>query len=68
MAELSRPTTYEGKLALAQRLVKAAQYRTDPKLAVRELCEAMGELMTALIEKEQGAGGGGKATTNQASS
>ena len=57
MAELSRPTTYAGKLALAQRLAKAAQYRTDPKLAVRELCEALGELLTALIEKEQGSGG-----------
>lgn len=57
MAELSRPTTYEGKLAFAQRLVKAAQYRTDPKVAVRELCEALGELVTALIEREQTTGG-----------
>ena len=52
MAELSRPTTYAGRLALVQRLVKAAQYRTDPKLAVRELCEALGELTTALLERE----------------
>ena len=52
MAELSRPTTYTGKLALVQRLVKSAQYRNDPKLAVRELCEAIGELTTALLERE----------------
>jgi hypothetical protein len=65
MAELSRPTTYEGKLALAQRLVKAAQYRTDPKLAVRELCEAVGELLTALVEKEQAAGGEPKPSTGK---
>ncbi len=52
MAELSRPTTYAGKLAFAQRLVKSAQFRTDPKLAVRELCEAIGEIATALLERE----------------
>lgn len=61
MAELSRPTTYLGKLQLAQRIAKAAQYRTDPKLAVRELCEALGELTTALIEREQAQGGGSAA-------
>jgi hypothetical protein len=57
MAEYSRPTTYLGKLELAQRLVKSAQYRTDPKLAVRELCEAIGELATALLERERGEAG-----------
>jgi hypothetical protein len=33
-------------------LVRSAQFRTDPKLAVRELCEAMNELTTALLERE----------------
>jgi hypothetical protein len=52
MPDIPRPTTYAGKLALVQRLVRSAQYRTDPKLAVRELCEAMGELTAALLERE----------------
>ncbi len=56
MAEFSRPTTYVGKLEFVQRLAKAAQYRNDPKLAVRELCEALGELTAALLEREQGRG------------
>ena len=47
MADIPRPTTYAGKLALVQRLVRSAQFRTDPKLAVRELCEAMNELTAA---------------------
>jgi hypothetical protein len=55
MADIPRPTTYAGKLALVQRLVRSAQFRTDPKLAVRELCEAMGELTTALLEREPAA-------------
>ncbi|HLN29548.1 MAG TPA: hypothetical protein VK395_17500 [Gemmataceae bacterium] len=53
MADFSRPTTYIGKLEFAQRLAKSATYRTDPKLAVRELCEAIVELTTALLEREQ---------------
>ena len=57
MPEIARPTTYAGKLALVQRLVRSAQYRTDPKLAVRELCEALGELTAALLEREPSAGG-----------
>jgi hypothetical protein len=52
MTEMHRPTTYIGKLEFAQRMVKAAQYRTDPKLAVRELCEAIAELTAALLERE----------------
>ena len=52
MPDIPRPTTYAGKLALVQRLVRSAQFRTDPKLAVRELCEAMGELTAALLERE----------------
>ncbi len=50
--ELSKPTSYTGRLAYAQRLVKTAQFRTDPKLAVRELCEAIGEITAALLERE----------------
>jgi hypothetical protein len=46
-----------GKLSFAQRLIRTAQFRTDPKLAVRELCEAMGEIAAALLEREQAQGG-----------
>ena len=56
MAEFSKPTTYAGRLAYAQRLVKAAQFRTDPKLAVRELCEAIGEIASAGLSRLQPAG------------
>ncbi len=54
MPELQRPTTYIGKLEFAQRVVKAATFRTDQRQAVRELCEARTELLVALIEREQG--------------
>ena len=57
MPDIPRPTTYAGKLALVQRLVRSAQFRTDPKLAIRELCEAMGELTAALLEREPPAEG-----------
>jgi len=49
-----KPLPYLGRLQKAQRLMKSALYRHDPKLAVRELCEAIDELTTALIEREQG--------------
>jgi hypothetical protein len=49
-----KPLPYLGRLQKAQRLVKSAMYRSDPKLAVRELCEAVAELTTALIEREGG--------------
>ena len=52
MVELTRPTTYLAKLQLAQRLAKTAQFRSDAKLAVRELCEALCELTAALLERE----------------
>jgi hypothetical protein len=45
---------YLGRLQKAQRLVKSALYRSDPKLAVRELCEAIDELTIALLDREQG--------------
>ena len=54
MAEFSRPATYLGKLQFAQRVIKAAQFRTDHKQAVRELCEGMAELLIALIDREEG--------------
>ena len=53
MPEFSRPATYLEKLRFAERVIKAAQFRSDQKQAVRELCEAMTELVTALIEREQ---------------
>ena len=49
-----KPLPYLGRLQKAQRLVKSAMFRNDQKLAVRELCEALGELATALLEREQG--------------
>ena len=49
-----KPLPYLGRLQKAQRLVKSALYRHDAKLAVRELCEAIDELTSALIEREQG--------------
>ena len=54
MAEFSRPATYLGKLQFAQRVVKNATFRADPKQAVRELCEGMSEVITALLDREQG--------------
>jgi hypothetical protein len=54
MAEFTpKPLPYDERLAKAQRTVKAAQHRADPRLAIRELCEAIGELITALQEREQ---------------
>jgi hypothetical protein len=53
MAEFSRPTAYIDKLAFVHRTVKAASFRNDKNLAIRELCEAMTELANALIEREQ---------------
>jgi hypothetical protein len=40
-------------LVKVQRIIKAVQFRTDPKLAIHELCEALAELTTALREREQ---------------
>ncbi len=53
MPEFSRPTAYIDKLQFVQRTVKAATFRNDKNLAIRELCEAMTELANALIEREQ---------------
>jgi hypothetical protein len=54
MPDFSRPVTYVEKLRFAERVVKAAQFRHDQKQAVRELCEAMTELISALLEREPG--------------
>ena len=54
MAEFARPSTYIDKLLFAQRVIKAATFRHDQKQALRELCEAMTELVAALIDREQG--------------
>ena len=54
MPEFSRPTSYIDKLLFAQRVIKAAQFRHDQKQALREMCEAMTELVAALVEREQG--------------
>jgi hypothetical protein len=51
--EYSRPSAYIDKLLFAQRVVKAAQYRADSKQAMRELFEALTELIAALVEREQ---------------
>jgi hypothetical protein len=48
-----KPMSFPERLAYAQRIVKSATYRTDPKLAIRELCEALMEVTVALIEREQ---------------
>jgi hypothetical protein len=52
--EFARPTTYVDKLLFAQRVIKTATFRHDQKQALRELCEAMTELVAALLEREQG--------------
>lgn len=53
MAELARPASYIDKLRLAERVVKAAQYRPDQRQLIRELCEALTVLVAALLEREQ---------------
>jgi hypothetical protein len=48
-----KPLPYAERLEKVQRILKAATHRTDSKLALRELCEALAELTTALQEREQ---------------
>jgi hypothetical protein len=64
MPEFVRPSAYLARLELVQRLVKSAQYRTDPKLAVRELCEALLEMSGALIDHDKASNPAG-ATENK---
>jgi hypothetical protein len=47
--------SYPAMLQKVQRLVRSAQFRTDQKLAIRELCEAIGELADGLLEREHAA-------------
>jgi hypothetical protein len=54
MADLSGPTTYLEKLQFAHRVIRGAKFRNDQKQAIRELCEAAYELVTALLEREEG--------------
>jgi hypothetical protein len=54
MPDFARPAGYLDKLLFVQRTVKAATFRNDKNQALRELCEAMTELVVALIEREQG--------------
>jgi hypothetical protein len=51
-----KPQSYIDRVTKALRIVKIAQYRPDQRLAVRELCEAVLELATALQERELGQG------------
>jgi hypothetical protein len=53
MADLTGPVTYLEKLQFAQRAVRGAKFRNDPKLALRELCEGVYEMVTALLEQEE---------------
>jgi hypothetical protein len=54
MPEYSRPATYIDKLRFAERVVKAAQFRHDQRQALRELGEAITEIVAALLEREEG--------------
>ena len=53
--EIPKPLSYVARLQKIQRLVRSAQFRTDQKLAIRELCEAIAELADGLLERELGA-------------
>jgi hypothetical protein len=48
--------SYVARLQKVQRLVRSAQFRSDQKLAIRELCEAIAELADGLLEREHGEG------------
>jgi hypothetical protein len=54
MPGITGPQTYLDKLLFAQRVVKAAQFRFNQRQAVAELCERLSELISALVEREQG--------------
>jgi hypothetical protein len=52
--EIPKPLSYVARLQKIQRLVRSAQFRSDQKLAIRELCEAVAELADGLLERELG--------------
>lgn len=54
---------YVPRLEKVVRIVKAAQFRVDQKLATRELCEALLELAGALLDREQANSPGAKPPT-----
>ena len=54
MAESTGPTTCLEKLQFAQRVVRAARFRTDQKQALRELGEGIYEVILALLDREEG--------------
>jgi hypothetical protein len=62
MPEFSKPLSYTEHLQKVQRLARSAQYRTDPKLAIRELCEALAEITDALLAREQAPSSSSEAT------
>jgi hypothetical protein len=53
MAEFARPAAYLDRLRVAERAVKSASYRHDPKLAHRELCEGILILLETLIAEAE---------------
>ncbi len=53
---IPKPLPYVEHLQKVQRILRSAQFRTDQRLALRELCEALTELTTGLLEREQGEG------------
>jgi hypothetical protein len=53
MAEPSRPAAYLDRLRVAERIIKSASFRHDPKLAIRELCEGGLALLEALIAEAE---------------
>lgn len=54
MAEFSpKNQKFLDRLLHAQRAIKSATYRPDIRLAVREICEAVTELVGGLLDKEQ---------------
>jgi hypothetical protein len=54
MPDFVGPTSYLEKLQFAQRVVRGAKFRNDQKQALRELCEGVYELVTALLNREEG--------------
>jgi hypothetical protein len=51
--EFSRPAAYVDRLRVAERAIKSASYRHDPKLAHRELCEGLLILLETLIAEAE---------------
>jgi uncharacterized protein HemY len=54
MADPTGPDSYLEKLRFAQRVVRGARFRNDTRQALRELSEGVYELVTALLNREEG--------------